>query len=147
MFFCVLLGFSGCGAGNRSGHSLVKVSGVVTLDGTPVSGALVVYSPVADGEPAARGTTDADGSYNLTTYTDNDGVPPGQYKILVSKKSANNAMTAQESRDYFAKTGEAPPIPEFHNEIPDQYSLYDTTELSTTIEETSSIQIDLPLNN
>lgn len=144
---CFSIVVAGCGARNERQRTLVRVSGTVTLNGEPVSGALVVYSPVTDGHPAAQGTTDENGTYRLTTFDTNDGVPPGKYKILVTKKTMTNSMTAQESREYFSTSGEAPPIPEFHNELPEQYSLHNTTELSTTVEETKSVQVNLALKD
>jgi hypothetical protein len=63
-----------------------KVSGVVTLDGTPVEAAAVTFVPddPATGKSAA-GITDKDGKFTLTTFVGGDGALPGSYKIQVSK--------------------------------------------------------------
>jgi hypothetical protein len=53
---------SGCG-GSTDQPELGDVSGVVTLDGTPVAGVNVVFKP--DAGRAAGGNTDAEGRYTL----------------------------------------------------------------------------------
>jgi hypothetical protein len=74
--------FLGC-AGSSSGT--VAVTGKVTKDGQPVSGAAVTFVPTApDGKPAS-GTTDDSGSYKLTTFVNGDGALPGSYKVTVTK--------------------------------------------------------------
>jgi hypothetical protein len=68
---------AGCGQAKT-----VKVAGVVTLDGKPLGGATVTFTPVGDGRPAS-GRTDTDGSFRLTTFRSDDGALPGEYKVLV----------------------------------------------------------------
>ena len=51
----------GCG---RSGPELAPVSGRVTLDGQPLSGARLMFQPEATGSPS-YGATDRDGLYEL----------------------------------------------------------------------------------
>ncbi len=80
----LLLAGPGCGSGKPK---LYKVSGKVTLDGQPLSGAVVQFVPAdpASGLEIARGTTSSDGVYNLTTYNTNDGAMEGDYKVLITK--------------------------------------------------------------
>lgn len=61
----------------------IPVAGTVTLDGRPVSGAAVVFTPEA-GE-AATATTDASGRFSLSTFRLGDGALPGDYRVTVSK--------------------------------------------------------------
>lgn len=63
---------------------LVPVSGVVTLNGKPVEGAAVMFSPQAGGRPAI-GLTDAAGRFQLTTVKTNDGALEGTHVIAVTK--------------------------------------------------------------
>ncbi|WP_435017943.1 carboxypeptidase-like regulatory domain-containing protein [Tundrisphaera sp. TA3] len=74
---------SGCG---ESGPSPVKVTGVVTLDGKPVEGAVVSYlpDPASPGARPAEALTGADGSYRPET-DGRTGVIPGKYHIVVTK--------------------------------------------------------------
>jgi hypothetical protein len=71
----------GCG-----GSGTVKVKGVVTLDGQPLSGATVMFVPFeGQGTRPATGATHPDGSFQLTTFKANDGALPGTYHVVVSK--------------------------------------------------------------
>jgi len=67
------------------GPSMHKVECKVTLDGSPVEGATVVFLPDGDDKALqASGLTDATGSCVMKT-SDKDGVRPGKYKITVTK--------------------------------------------------------------
>jgi len=67
-----------------SSNKPVKV--LVTKDGTPVSGAMVVLTS-SDNKSSANGETGADGVAAVTPGP-NKGVPPGTYKVTVTKISA-----------------------------------------------------------
>jgi len=76
---CALL-FTGCSSGNKRPGS--KVTGKVTLDGTPVAGAKVIFVEGNAGGATPNGptaVTDDDGEYLLV------GVKPGTYKVVVYK--------------------------------------------------------------
>jgi hypothetical protein len=84
-FVCVfalpLVMLCGCG-----GRGTVDLRARVTLDGKPVEGASVTL--VSSGETknrTAAGITDADGNVKFTTFEPDDGVLPGEYKVLISK--------------------------------------------------------------
>jgi hypothetical protein len=76
----LVLATVGCGGKDR----LVKVEGVVTLDGQPIAGAIVSFLPDEKGGRFAVGTTAQDGSYRLTTYQKDDGALPGDYRVTVT---------------------------------------------------------------
>jgi len=62
------------------------VRGVVTLDGEPVAGATVIFSPSAaetSRRRAAAGKTDASGLFILSTFAKGDGAVPGTYTVTV----------------------------------------------------------------
>ena len=81
--FLLLVAFVGCGDSNPPTY---KVTGVVTLEGKPVEGATVTFTPSGGSEQKpAVGTSGADGKYSLTTFTGGDGALPGSYKVTVSK--------------------------------------------------------------
>lgn len=72
---------AGCGGPTR-----IKVGGRVTrVDGTPVSGAKVLFRSAESGT-SADGITDADGNYQVGGVERGDGVPPGKYQVAVSEK-------------------------------------------------------------
>ncbi len=73
---------AGCGESNPPTQ---KVSGTVTLDGTAVEGATVMFLPDDSSAEAAVGQTNSAGGYELTTFISGDGAMLGSYKIQVSK--------------------------------------------------------------
>jgi hypothetical protein len=84
----VLAGISGCSGAGVEGTSegpdlsnMVPVSGVVTLNGEPLAGAVVTFLPPQ--WSTGIGETDAKGRYSLS-YSGLPGLPPGDYKVAVS---------------------------------------------------------------
>ena len=76
----------GCGDGKLP---LYPVTGSVLVDGKPAEGAMVIFCPV-EGKSSPElqrerpfGNTGPDGKFALTTFNKDDGVPLGEYKILV----------------------------------------------------------------
>lgn len=84
--FVVLL-CSGCGGGSDNEvPSLVEVSGTVTLDGAPLNGATVIFSPQpGTSGTGAMGVTDGSGTYSLKHKSSNPGIEPGKYYVTFSK--------------------------------------------------------------
>lgn len=79
-----LLMLGGC-SGNRNPPTS-PVTGVVTLDGKPVSGASVVFNPATPGEGhRAAGMTDPEGKFTLGTFVGGDGAVKGSYNVVVTK--------------------------------------------------------------
>ncbi|MCR9296183.1 MAG: carboxypeptidase-like regulatory domain-containing protein [bacterium] len=74
--------FVGCGSSNPP---TAQVTGTVTLDGNPVEGATVLFIPDDASNKAATASTQADGTYALTTFEAGDGAMPGSYKVKVHK--------------------------------------------------------------
>jgi hypothetical protein len=86
----LLLAASGCG-----GQRLVKLEGTVTLDGQPLDGATVTFSPEGGSGNSASGLTGSDGVFYLTTRTSGDGVAPGSYKVTVTKAASSEVPGMQ----------------------------------------------------
>jgi hypothetical protein len=76
----LLLALAGCGKPSRS----VPAGGRVLLDGQPIAGAAVLFSPVAGGVPG-RATTAEDGSFTLSTFDVGDGAMVGLHRVGISK--------------------------------------------------------------
>uniref|UniRef100_A0A7C4QMT8 Carboxypeptidase regulatory-like domain-containing protein n=1 Tax=Schlesneria paludicola TaxID=360056 RepID=A0A7C4QMT8_9PLAN len=76
------LGFAGCGGQLADAPKTVPVSGTVTVDGQPVSGANVTFIPTSPGVHGAAGSTDANGRYTLFVGN-NKGAMPGSYKVTI----------------------------------------------------------------
>ena len=61
-----------------------KVTGTVTLDGTPIDGVGVTFLP-EEGRPAS-GVTDASGQFTLSTFETGDGAVPGRHKVAIGEQ-------------------------------------------------------------
>jgi hypothetical protein len=81
---------AGCAGGTA------KVSGVVSLDGHPVEGATVSFTPASgdgSGVGGSYGKTNAEGKYSLRTVNgDHPGAAVGKHKVTISlsKGDPNN---------------------------------------------------------
>jgi len=94
--------FGGCG---DSGPLTSPVTGqVVYPDGTspPLGGRVVFASASAGGDAthAAKGYFGADGKFQLTTFSENDGAVPGDYKVAVLPNVPDD-RGAMSQRAYF----------------------------------------------
>jgi hypothetical protein len=69
----------GCGPG---GPDVATVEGTVLLDGKPLEGAMVLFTPTA-GRPAG-GLTDASGHYELVYSADRGGAMLGEHTVTIS---------------------------------------------------------------
>jgi hypothetical protein len=116
------------GVGCSSKDRPVPVRGVVTIDGKPLAGAGVRFSPEGGGRPA-HGATQEDGSYRLTTLNANDGALPGDYMVTIvwdeppppvlrsgpggpTKEQQQKAI--QDYEEKLKRAGKPPVIPEIY---------------------------------
>lgn len=86
-----LLALTGCGA-PKGGPATVDVTGVVTLNGTAVDEASVLFTPdigSSDGRLASQATTDSGGRFKLSTHVGGGefkpGIVPGNYVVAITK--------------------------------------------------------------
>lgn len=70
------------GCSPRSAVEVAKVSGTVTLDGNPLSDAIILFQP-AEGRPS-RGMTAADGRYQLLYTAERAGAMVGTCGVTIS---------------------------------------------------------------
>src|SRR5262245_12044644 len=93
----VALHVSGCGSDGK-----VRVNGVVTLDNTPVEGAIVTFHPVDQSQgKIAHATTDKGGGFQLGTTKSDDGAFPGEYKVTVGYAEGAEPPAAKGLKDAF----------------------------------------------
>jgi len=80
-----------CGHEEMQRKPCFPVSGTVNYKGRPAGGVLVGFYPVDKSDRAipSSGTTEADGSFTLSTYDTDDGAPEGDYKVTIHWKSDN----------------------------------------------------------
>ncbi len=83
---CLLTTLSGCG---DTGPELVPVSGIVTIDGQPLTLGSIQVIPA--GYRPAYGQIGPDGRFTLTTFKTGDGVVRGEHQAAVSACEILNA--------------------------------------------------------
>lgn len=86
-----LIALAGC-----SNNGLVTVTGVVTLDGQPLPGATVAFTPTGPGIPA-RAVSGADGRFVMTSGGRGKGARPGDYSVTILKLESR-LVSPQEAR-------------------------------------------------
>jgi len=98
-----LLMLSSCGE-PKGGPRLkvAPVEGEVFVDGKPLDEGFVHLHPVtphemprADQVVASMGQVDEEGKFKISTYINEDGAPPGEYKITITWKEATGLMKNQ----------------------------------------------------
>lgn len=128
---------AGCGSGSGAADSY-PASGVVTLNGQPVEGAIVTFTP-ASAEPGVGGgqaSTDASGRFEMSHLRDNGqttvaGLPAGEYRVTVTK--------------IVAPAGEASLTKPPRNTLPAQYQSVEETPLSANVTPEGENHFDFPL--
>jgi hypothetical protein len=91
---------------------LFPVTGKVMMDGQPMAGAIVILHSVFDlpaGTAPQRPHAKAedDGTFKLSTYTNQDGAPAGKYYVTVSWKASNEGLTNEQQDDLPEKAPES----------------------------------------
>lgn len=87
LFVVFTAGLSGCG-GTTVSESLpdtAPVSGVVTLNGKPITSATVTFVPMGSTKGVeCVGVTDESGKYTLQQIRGAAGAPPGEYRVVIN---------------------------------------------------------------
>ncbi|WP_162659348.1 hypothetical protein [Tuwongella immobilis] len=116
----LLLGLAGCDSGPKR-PEVKPAEGKFTIKGKPYAGVILVFhpsDPAMKDVPMPRATTEADGSYKLTTFAAYDGGMPGEYKVVAMVESVMSPLMMK---------GSKPPA------IPATYQKAETTTLTATI--------------
>jgi len=122
LLFFVLGFIAGCGEKSSSGpekFDVVPARGVVTYKGKSVPNASVSFQSL-DGKVVSSGSTDGVGSFVLSTYGQQDGIPPGKYRVVVS---------AVNIREIEPGVLEPEPPGGFKSSIPTKYGNPQTTDI------------------
>ncbi len=112
---CTALSMIGCGSGRLP--ELGAVSGIVTLDGEPLEGATVQFTPGLG--RVSRGRTGSDGVYELRYDRNEKGALLGEHKVMITTRWM----------DEDPKTGRFTHYPE---KLPPKYNA--ESELKRTVE-------------
>jgi len=121
-----LVGFVGCG----ESHDVGKVTGTVTLDSEPLSGATVTFKPVTPGAPSI-GQTNGEGVYELQYTRDVAGAEIGEHTVTISTKRQGDPDAE-------------PPIAKRPEQVPAKYNK--RTELKATVSGGQN-RLDFPLKS
>jgi hypothetical protein len=124
-----------CGCGNRE----AKVTGTVTLDGSPLSGAVVSFRPAgATAGTVLTGRTAADGRYTLGATRRGATIAAGEYKVTISK------LVMPDGSDFPADSPVAPIDSPARESLPPDYSDPERTTLTALVPEGGGT-VDFPL--
>jgi len=139
------------GCGDDSGLATrYKVSGTVKYKGEPVPKGTIVFEPVNPPMPQGRvanGTIE-NGSYSLTTSTQNDGALPGEYKVIIMSSDLDVAAVAkQQGHGGMLHQGDESHVKALKaskNPLPEKYSRSaDTPEKAKVEARSNTINFDL----
>ncbi|MGL4593344.1 MAG: hypothetical protein ACRCUY_01295 [Thermoguttaceae bacterium] len=136
----VILCSFGCGP---KGPDTQYISGIVTVDGSPVENALVGFTPVQPADSSnpnnvkvpliASGTTDAQGNYRISAMQGGKigaGTTVGEYHISITKKDIMNAPVADKNGNII-KPMVGPP--KFRYIVPKQFEDAEKSGISVTV--------------
>jgi hypothetical protein len=126
---------------------LVPASGTVSYNNKPLENATVIFFNTDDPmKPGGSAVTTANGTFEISMYSNGDGTYPGNYIVTVSKVEVKSSLSEAEILEYERK-GE--PIPETSSQtislIPEKYAAKTTTNLHLTIPSKGDKNINVQL--
>jgi hypothetical protein len=127
-FLVVALSVSLVGCEGKTASGGAPVSGVVTFDGQPMSGAIVTFVPMgATTGNGGVGVSDDSGKFTMKTHDGGEGIPEGEYKVVVSKFVNPDGST------FVATENQAPIDSGATESVPRPYSDWEVTPLKAVI--------------
>jgi hypothetical protein len=85
--------FPGCGSESRVG--VVAVKGQLLLDGKPLGPASLILTPTSgDLKHSSYGVVDDQGNIKFQTYTPDDGLPVGEFRVMVAPTMGTSRLPA-----------------------------------------------------
>ena len=133
---------SGCQKSKLKG--LVPGSGTITLNGEPVEGAVILFSPInpSSTQRSASAKSGPKGSFTLLTLEPGDGIYPGEYKVIVKKTQTTGNLVLEEGD---RRNPEAIDDRVTVHLLPHKYGDASTTDLTVTIPPKGDKAIQLTL--
>lgn len=115
---------------------MVPVRGEVIYNGQPLPEGQIVYLPKSAGAGRqASGAIGPDGSFEMTTLREGDGVMHGEYVIAIyAYKPHPGEPTSREEHEALARRGKI----EREHLIPKRYANADTSGLTDTVDASHS---------
>jgi hypothetical protein len=115
---------------------VAPVEGEVFVDGKPALEGFVHLHPVTPHEMprpdqaiASKGQVDEEGKFKVSTYVNEDGAPPGEYKITITWNEATGVML---------NSWEGP------DRLKGKYANVETTQFSVTVPERPDGPVVIP---
>ena len=108
-----------------------KVTGTITLSGSPVENARIQFHAVSKSQ-GAIGQTQADGTYTLTTFVAGDGALPGDYVVTISKKEVEDKLT-EDQKLKMQEMGRQIPPAKTTELMPREYTNSSASPLKVTV--------------
>ena len=119
---------------------LVPIQGTVTYQGSPLPEGELRYIPQdPSGGRMARGKI-SDGSFSLTTARRDDGVKPGQYKVVVIAYGPEREPD-RDAQGFVIRAYERPLL------VPKKYTKPETTPLTDKVDATHSGEVQFELTD
>ena len=127
---------AGCSGGVEADYDkldLVEISGTITLDGQPLSGAVVKFetSPFS----FCYGTTDANGRYTLKLNSEKTGVIPGEKLVRISTAARTGEEASAGGEEEEGSDPDEKPAG-LEEKVPDCY--HKNSNLKVTVSESDS---------
>jgi hypothetical protein len=129
----------GLGCGGR--NAPVKVQGVVRFEGQPLPRASVLFIPEGPGGRDARGFTNAEGVFQLSTFGTGDGALRGRYKVVIQCSDALPLPAAGKSPEEAQKAQAQAATPS--RSLPAAYSQPDRTVLRQEVPAHGDVKFEL----
>ncbi|MDR1964623.1 MAG: carboxypeptidase-like regulatory domain-containing protein [Planctomycetaceae bacterium] len=134
--------FTGCSHKGKL-RGLVPCCGTVTLDGTVVADAQVLFLPVQESLRVASGKTNAQGQFVLSSLTTNDGIMPGEYCVTIIRIEKTGTVRKPVINEF----GESVmPPPETRNVLPERYADKTTSDIKVTVPASGDKNIKIELS-
>lgn len=132
----------GCGGATSDAPKVVPVTGTVTLDGKPLTEAVVRFIPADPKANGGTGKTDAEGKYSVT-HTLNKGVPAGSYKVVIEQYKSRDGKPLKMEEGIDIEQLKMQNM--VQQSLPPKYSDFNKTELKADVTAGKSNVIDFPL--
>lgn len=126
--------FTGCGGGaDGPDVTLHPVSGVVRLNGSPLTNASVTFVPEEAGTAKLTyfGATDQEGKFVLKNRQGEAGCEAGKYKVVISKRTLSDGSPMPDEDSPEAAASAADSV----ETLPSKFSSRETTELMYEVPE------------
>ena len=141
LFGIAILSFAGCGD-----SSIAPVSGKVTVDGEPVEGIRLVFSPIQiEGQenpgPWSSGLTNSAGEYTLVTRYKDSGAAVGQHTVAFVYDDMSNIEGYKELRREAKQEGDKAAFEEAQKNIAEYEARQKTRPKSSGDDYTETFEV------